>query len=180
MAKPYLFLGLIAAIALTAGCNARSQQRLASKSPSQNSGRVKFAPNPDALPRATGIQLTSGGAHEPLAITRENFEEIVLNSPVPVLIDCWAPWCGPCRAMGPVVDSLAEEYEGRVIVAKMDIESCPEIARRYGVTNIPAFLYFRNGEVVDRVVGAVPKSSLERKLKSVSAPVQTVSREATR
>lgn len=173
---------IAAAIVGMLGCGARSQQRFAEKSPANKPGRIRFSskePGPAAASR--DIRLASvGGAVEPLTITRANFEEAVLNSPTPVLIDCWAPWCGPCRKMGPVVDSLAAEYDGRVVVAKLDIEACPEIARRYGVTSIPAFLYFQNGEVVDRVVGAVPRVQLERKLAALAAPVQTVSGQSER
>jgi thioredoxin 1 len=114
-------------------------------------------------------EISAGG---PIEITSQNFEEVVLNSPVPVLVDCWAPWCGPCKKMGPAVDSLAEEFEGRAIVAKLDIDACPEIKARYQITSIPAFLYFQNGQVVDRVVGMTPKGQLGQRLATMSAHVQ--------
>lgn len=130
-------------------------------------------PTPPAGAHITPVSLSSNiGPSEPLAITPQNFEEVVLNSPVPVLIDCWAPWCGPCRKMGPAVDELADEFEGRAVVAKLDIDACPQIAAQYGVKNIPAFLYFQNGRVVDRVVGMTPKAQLGQRLAVMSANVQ--------
>lgn len=96
--------------------------------------------------------------------TRDNFDQEVLQSDKPVLIDFYADWCPPCRMMGPVVQSLAEQYDGRVKVGKINSDEEQELAARYGVSSIPNFLIIRNGQVVDRAVGAVPSEVLEDKI----------------
>jgi thioredoxin 1 len=100
-----------------------------------------------------------------LELTDSNFEELVLNSgDKPVLVDFWAEWCGPCRMIGPVVEELSSEYDGKAVIGKMDIDSNPGTPMKYGVRSIPTLLVFKNGEVVDKVVGAVPKATLTSKL----------------
>ncbi len=99
-----------------------------------------------------------------IEITDTNFDELVLHADKPVLIDLWAEWCGPCRMVGPVVDELSEDYEGRVICGKIDVDSNPDVTVKYGVRNIPTLLFFKNGELVDKQVGAVPKAVLAGKL----------------
>ena len=96
--------------------------------------------------------------------TDSNFEEEVLNSDKPVLVDFWAEWCGPCRMVGPIVDELANEYDGKAVMAKMDVDSNPDTSVKFGIRNIPTILFFKNGEVVDKQVGAVPKATLASKL----------------
>lgn len=99
-----------------------------------------------------------------LKITGENFEEEVLKSDKPVLIDFWATWCGPCKMMGPVVEQLAAEYEGRVKVGKVNVDEEMELAQKYQVMSIPTFLLFKDGKVEKQVMGARPKEDLEAML----------------
>ena len=94
-----------------------------------------------------------------LQVTDSNFDELVLNSGKPALVDFWAEWCGPCRMIAPYVEQIAEEYKDKAVVAKVDVDSCPGIAARYGIRNIPTILFFKGGEQVDKQVGAVPKAS---------------------
>jgi thioredoxin 1 len=100
-------------------------------------------------------------------VTDSTFEEIVLKSEKPVIVDFWAEWCGPCRMIGPIISELAEDYQGKAIMTKLDVDSNPGIAAKFGIRNIPTILYFKNGEVVDKQVGAVPKTVLESKLESL-------------
>ncbi len=101
---------------------------------------------------------------KPLELTDSNFEEEVLNSEHPVLVDFWAEWCGPCRMIGPVVDELADEYQGKAKIGKVNVDNNPEVSMKYGIRSIPALLIFKNGEVVDQIVGAVPKPHLTKQL----------------
>lgn len=94
-----------------------------------------------------------------LEITDANFEETVLNSSKPVLVDFWAAWCGPCRMVGPIIDEISTEYADKAVVGKVDVDANQEFAAKYGVRNIPTVLVFQNGEVVGRQVGVAPKAS---------------------
>lgn len=94
-------------------------------------------------------------------ITNENFDEIVLRSDKPVLVDFWAEWCGPCRMFSPIVDEFAEENEGKVKVGKVNVDEQPDLASRYGVMSIPTAILFKNGEIASTLVGVQPKTALE-------------------
>ncbi len=101
-----------------------------------------------------------------LEFTDTNFDELVLKSDKPVIVDFWAVWCGPCRMVGPIVEEIGKEYEGKAIVGKVDVDSNPQTATKFGIRNIPTLLFFKNGEIVDRQVGAVPKQVLVKKLEA--------------
>jgi len=102
-----------------------------------------------------------------IEITDSNFQEVVIDGGKPVLVDFWAEWCGPCRMLTPVVKELSTDYEGRVIVGKVDVDSNPGISAKYGIRNIPTILFFKNGQVVDKQVGVVPKGSLVNKIEAM-------------
>ncbi len=94
-------------------------------------------------------------------VTDANFEAEILKSGIPALVDFWAPWCGPCRAMGPVIDELATEYDGKVRIVKMNVDDNPATPSKYGIRAIPTIILFKNGEVVEQITGAVSKSSIK-------------------
>lgn len=102
-------------------------------------------------------------------VTRQNFAEEVLSSEVPVLIDFYADWCGPCKMMAPVVEKLAEDYAGRVKVGKVNVDEEPELAQKYRVVSIPTFAFFKNGEVADTAVGAMSAAELTQKTEQILA-----------
>ena len=104
-----------------------------------------------------------------LNFTEENFLTEVLNSDQPVLVDFWAEWCGPCRAVGPTIDALADEYDGRVKIGKMNIDDNPQVTASFGIQSIPAVVLFKNGRVVETLVGVQPKNQYENALEQVAA-----------
>jgi thioredoxin 1 len=101
-----------------------------------------------------------------LIFDNANFEEKAINADKVVMVDFWAEWCGPCRMVGPIVEELANEYGDQAVIGKVNVDENPEISMRFGIRNIPTILFLKNGEVVDKQVGAVPKHQLEEKLKS--------------
>ncbi len=100
---------------------------------------------------------------KPLEITDSNFED-VLKSDQPVLVDFWAEWCGPCKMIGPIVEELAGDYDGKAVIGKVDVDTNPEVSAKFGIRSIPTLLVFKGGEVVDKQIGAVPKNVLSQKL----------------
>ncbi|GAB4374268.1 MAG: thioredoxin [Calditrichia bacterium] len=104
---------------------------------------------------------------KPVEITEANFEEEVLQSNIPVIIDFWAVGCGPCKMIAPIMEEIAEEYDGKVKVGKLDVNNNPNIAVKYGIRSIPTVLYFKDGKVVQQIIGAYPKSHFIDKLESV-------------
>jgi len=102
---------------------------------------------------------------KPVEITDSNFEEII-NSEKPVLVDFWAEWCGPCKMIGPVVEELANEFDGKAIIGKVDVDTNPEVSAKFGIRSIPTLLVFKGGEIVDKQVGAVPKAVLSEKIEA--------------
>ena len=101
-----------------------------------------------------------------LEITDSNFQEILAEGK-PVVMDFWAPWCGPCKMVGPIIDELATEYEGKVIIGKCDVDENGDVAAEYGIRNIPTVLFFKNGELVDKPVGSAPKSAYVAKIEAI-------------
>ena len=104
----------------------------------------------------------------PVHVSDDTFEELVLNAPVPVMVDFWAPWCGPCRMIAPIVEDLAAKYEGRAVIAKINTDENVDVATNLGIMGIPTVILFQNGEEVDRVVGFAPGHTLEDKLKALT------------
>jgi len=102
-------------------------------------------------------------------LTDTDFEQEVLKSTIPVLVDFWAPWCMPCQIVGPIVEEIAGEYEGKVKVCKLNVDEGRNTASRYGIMSIPTLILFKNGKVVDKVIGAVPKEQISSKIDNVLA-----------
>ena len=102
-----------------------------------------------------------------IAVNDSNFNEIVIKSDKPGLVDFWAPGCGPCRLIGPIVEELAAEYEGKAVIAKCDVDNSSEVPVKFGIRNIPTLLFFKNGEVVDKIVGSTSKANIIAKINSL-------------
>jgi thioredoxin 1 len=102
-----------------------------------------------------------------LDVNDGNFDEIVVQSDKPVLVDFWAEWCGPCRMIAPIVEEISHEYEGKALVVKCDVDSSPGVAAKYGIRNIPTVLFFKGGKIADKQIGAVPKNNFIAKLNAL-------------
>lgn len=106
---------------------------------------------------------------EPIVLTDDNFSAEVINASRPVLVDFWATWCGPCRMIAPIVQELSSEYEGRAKVGKLDVDAAQKTAAEFGIRSIPTLLIFKEGKVVDQIIGAVPKGQITEKLEAALA-----------
>jgi thioredoxin 1 len=102
-----------------------------------------------------------------IEVNDNNFDDLVLKSDKPVVVDFWAEWCGPCRMVGPIMEEISHEYEGRALVAKCDVDSCPGVSAKYSIRNIPTVLFFKDGKIADKQVGAVPKNNFVVKLNAL-------------
>jgi thioredoxin 2 len=112
--------------------------------------------------------LNGGGAYDrPVEVTDRTFQREVMDWSGSVLVDCWAPWCGPCRTVAPILDQLASAYAGRVKIAKLNVDENPGTASQYGIQSIPTMLLFKGGRLLDKVIGALPKAEIERRLQSL-------------
>ncbi|MCK5541809.1 MAG: thioredoxin TrxC [Desulfobacterales bacterium] len=111
-----------------------------------------------------GALLSTDIISQPVDVVDNTFDKVVLGSVLPVLVDCWAPWCGPCKAVGPVLDELAVKYKGRLIIAKVNVDENPRIGSKYSISSIPTMLLVKKGKVIDQVVGALPKADLETQI----------------
>jgi thioredoxin 1 len=102
-----------------------------------------------------------------IEITDSNFDELVLKSDKPVIVDFWAEWCGPCRMVGPIVNEIGEDFKGKAIIGKLDVDNNPGVTQKFGIRNIPTILFFKDGIIADKQIGAVPKSALVKKLEAL-------------
>jgi len=112
-----------------------------------------------------------------IEVTDSNFQELIIDAGKPAIVDLWAEWCGPCRMLTPIINDFTEEYKDRVVVAKLDVDSNPGVARQFSIRNIPTILFFKDGQVVDKQVGVVPKSVLVQKLENILASDNNTIRE---
>lgn len=110
---------------------------------------------------------------QPIHVSDNEFQDKVLNSSIPVVVDFWAPWCGPCRMIAPILDDMAKEYGNKLVIAKVNTDENPQWATKFGVQGIPTMLFVRDGEVVDRIVGAHPKPSIQQRVDNLLEAVKS-------
>jgi thioredoxin 1 len=127
--------------------------------------RIKLKKMREMMKRIAGQEKKKVLFNKPVEVTDKTFDETIRNNQL-VVVDCWAPWCGPCQMVAPIIEELAKQYAGKVLFGKLNVDENPLIAMRYGIMGIPTLLFFKNGELVDRIVGAIPKQMLEQKIKS--------------
>ena len=106
---------------------------------------------------------------KPIEVTDNTFDAEVVEAETPVIVDFWAEWCGPCKMIAPIVEELAEEYDGKVLFTKLDIDSNPEVSMKYGIRSIPTLLVFKDGKPVEQIIGAVPKREIHKRVEAVLA-----------
>jgi thioredoxin 1 len=127
--------------------------------------RIKLKKMREMMKRIAGQEKRKVLFNKPVEVTDKTFDETIRNNQL-VVVDCWAPWCGPCQMVAPIIEELAKQYAGKVLFGKLNVDENPLMAMRYGIMGIPTLLFFKNGELVDRIVGAIPKQMLEQKIKS--------------
>jgi thioredoxin 2 len=136
------------------GCNAKNRVPVA---------RIKDHPKCGRC----GNLLSMENLGKPVIVSDATFQHEVMASDLPVLVDCWAPWCGPCRAVGPIMDALAQKYQGRLKVAKLNLDENPATGSRFAISSVPTMLLVKNGKIVDTLVGALPKEQMEAALAKI-------------
>jgi thioredoxin 1 len=127
--------------------------------------RIKLKKMREMMKRIAGQEKRKVLFNKPVEVTDKTFDETIRNNQL-VVVDCWAPWCGPCQMVAPIIEELAKQYAGKVLFGKLNVDENPLMAMRYGIMGIPTLLFFKNGELVDRIIGAIPKQMLEQKIKS--------------
>lgn len=124
--------------------------------------RIKLAKLQEMMERAKA-SAKEGKFNKPIEVTDATFKQTIENHPL-VVVDCWAPWCAPCRFLGPIIEELARDYDGKILFGKLNVDENPEVSTQYGVTRIPTLLVFKNGKLVDTIVGAMPRQMLESRI----------------
>jgi thioredoxin 1 len=127
--------------------------------------RIKLKKMREMMKRIAGQEKKKVLFNKPVEVTDKTFDETIRNNQL-VVVDCWAPWCGPCQMVAPIIEELAKQYAGKVLFGKLNVDENPYMAMRYGIMGIPTLLFFKNGELIDRIVGAIPRQMLEQKIKS--------------